>query len=59
MKPQGNRVEIWTDWNARSQRTIGTKEEAKAEPCGRLLPDNRWGWGMMSGDILRSIVYET
>ena len=31
MKPQGNRVGIWTDRNARSQRTIGTEEKAKAE----------------------------
>ena len=59
MKPQGNRVGIWTDRNARSQRTIGPKEEAKANSYGRLLPENRWGWAMISVDIFRSIVYET
>jgi hypothetical protein len=31
MKPQGNRLGIWTDRNVRSQRTIGYEEEAKAE----------------------------
>ena len=43
MKPQGNRVGIWTDRNARSQRTIGNEEKAKAESCGRLLPKDFWG----------------
>jgi hypothetical protein len=38
MKPQGNRVEIWTGRNARPQRTIGYKEEAKAESHASLLP---------------------
>ena len=37
MKPQGNRVGIWTDRNARPQRTIGSEEEAKAESCCGLL----------------------
>jgi hypothetical protein len=31
MKPQGNRLGIWTDRNARSQRTVGTQEKARAE----------------------------
>jgi hypothetical protein len=31
MKPQGNRLGIWTDRNARPQRTIGYEEEAQAK----------------------------
>jgi hypothetical protein len=31
MKPQGNRLGIWTDRNARSQRTVGYQEKARAE----------------------------
>jgi len=42
MKPQGNRVGNWTGRNARPQRTIGTEEEAKAESCGKLLPEYLW-----------------
>jgi hypothetical protein len=42
MKPQGYRVRIWTDRNARSQRIIGTQEKARAESCGRQLSEYLW-----------------
>jgi hypothetical protein len=32
-------VGIWTDRNARSQRTIGTEEETKSNPTDAALPN--------------------
>jgi len=59
MKPQGNIVGIWKDRNARSQRTLGTMEEAKAKSYGSLLAESRWTWARVSHDILRRIIYDT
>jgi hypothetical protein len=59
MKPQGNRVEIWTGRNARPQRTIGYQEKARAESRGSVLPGNLWISNGVSHEILRGIVYET
>jgi hypothetical protein len=39
MKPQGNRVGIWTDRNARSQRIIGIEEDTKSSPPDAALPN--------------------
>jgi hypothetical protein len=39
MKPEGNRVGSCVSWNAKPQRPIGYKEEAKAKLFGCLLLD--------------------
>jgi hypothetical protein len=59
MKPQGNKLGIWTDRNARSQRTVGTQEKARAESRGSVLPENLCSLNGVSHEILRGIVYET
>jgi hypothetical protein len=39
MKPEGNRVGSCVSWNAKPQRPIGHKEEAKAKLLGVILLD--------------------